>query len=159
MWKHVQHNGCEEHMLCSNDVKVEAPIYSGTKGTFCANLLLRYVYLHYHAWNSLDNHEQACCAMLLCIRTAGYISVLLLRENAALNISCASILNTCPTISANPMSYTAVRACILEYLLYTALCWLYSVEVRKSIVLKNETQYLHKLYRKLWRNRHIETQM
>ena len=34
MWKHVQRNDCEEHMLCSNDVKVEAPIYSGTEGTF-----------------------------------------------------------------------------------------------------------------------------
>ncbi len=86
------------------------------KGDFCASLLLWYVYLQDHAWNSLDNHEQVCCVVLLCIRTAGQICVLLLRENAALDISYACILNSCPIISANPMSYTAVRACILEYL-------------------------------------------
>ena len=129
------------------------------RGDFCANLLLWYVYLQDHAWDSLDNHEQAWCAMLLCLRTAGQLRILQLRENAALDISCARKLNTCPTISANPMSYTAVRACILEYLYIMFCVDCFQKKWERGMVLMNETQYLYKMYHKLWRNRHIETRM
>ena len=134
MWKHVQRNGCEEHMLCSNDVlKGWGTHLFRNRGDFCANWLLWYVDLQDHAWDSLDNHEQACCAMLLCIRTAGQLSILQLRENAALDISCASILNTCPTISVNPMSYTA-GTCLHTgiFVVYCFFCWLFSEKVRKG---------------------------